>query len=358
MPLPPVYGHDALRARLAGTLQARKLPPALLLLGPSGVGKQRLGQWLAAGLLCESGPGAPCGACHSCHLADSLLHPDIHWFFPVARPKGDEAKQVEEAEELLGEAVAARRENPLYGRPDGMHGLFLPLVRLLHRQAMMRPVMGRVKVFLVGDAERLVPQASSPEAANAMLKVLEEPPPDTHFILTTTDSAALLPTIRSRLVPLRVRRLSAAEVARFLREVPDPPVAGDEAERRAAAAFGSIGAALEQREEAGDVAAAAERLLEAARRGPAARYRYALGVKSFGARSDFSETLDAAAELLRDDLAQRLRGAGGEGHAEVPAERLLEAIRELDRAKGWARGNVNPQLIVAHLTRALGELGL
>jgi len=358
VPLPPVYGHEALRARLAGTLKAGKLPPALLLLGPPGVGKQRLGQWLAAGLLCESGPGAPCGSCHSCRLVNSLQHPDVHWFFPVARPKGDESKQVEEAEDLLGEAVAARRESPLYGRPDGMHGIFLPLVRLLHRQAMMRPVMGRAKVFLVGDAERLVPQASSPEAANAMLKVLEEPPPDTHFILTTTDAAALMPTIRSRLVPLRVRRLAAADVARFLREVPKPPVADAEAERRAEAAFGSIGDALEQREESGDAAAAAERLLEAARRGPEARYRYALGVKWFGARSDFSETLDAAAELLRDDLAQRLRGAGSEAHAEVPAERLLEAIRELDRAKGWARGNVNPQLIVAHLTRALGELGL
>ena len=356
MPLHPVYGHEALRARLAGTLKAHKLPPALLLLGPPGVGKQRLGQWIAAGLLCESGPGEPCGSCHSCRLVNSLLHPDVHWYFPVARPKGDEAKQVEEAEETLGEAVAARRENPLYGRPDGLFAIFLPMVRLLHRQAMMRPVMGRAKVFLVGDAERLVPQASSPEAANAMLKVLEEPPPDTHFILTTTDAAALLPTIRSRLVPLRVRRLPAAEVARFLREVPDPPLAEADAARRAEAAFGSIGDALEQREDAADVAAAAQRILDAARRGPAARYRYALGVKFFGARSDFSETLDAAAEVLRDELAQRLRG--GESHAEVTAERLLEAIRELDRAKGWARGNVNPQLIVAHLTHALGEMGL
>jgi len=255
--------------------------------------------------------------------------------------------------------VAARRQDPLYGRPDGLHAIFLPLVRLLHRQAMMRPVMGRVKVFIVGDADRLVPQASSPEAANAMLKVLEEPPPDTHFVLTTREPASLLPTIRSRLVPLRVRRLPSATVARFLREVPQPPVPAAEAERRAEAAFGSIGDALEERAEGAESAAAARRLLESSRRGAAARYRYALGVKAYGARGDFSETLGAAAELLRDDLAQRLRGAaGGRTGAEVPAERLVDAIRELDRAQGWARGNVNPQLIVAHLTRALGELGL
>ena len=358
MPLHPVYGHDQLRERLAGTLQAGKLPPALLLVGPSGIGKQRLGHWIAAGLLCESGPGAPCETCHSCRLAAALLHPDIHWFFPVARPKGDEAKQVEEAEELLGEALAARREQPLYGRPDGLHGLFLPLVRLLHRRATMRPVMGRVKVFIVGAADRLVPQASSQEAANAMLKVLEEPPPDTHFILTTSEPAALLPTIRSRLVPLRVRRLGTADVARFLREVPQPPVAAAEATRRAESAFGSIGDALDQHDESRDTAAAAQRLLDVARGTRAARYRSALGVRSFGARGDFSETLDAAAELLRDELAQRLRGAGGTGRAAVPAESLVEAIREIEKAKGWARGNVNPQLIQAHLGRTLGALGL
>ncbi len=56
--------------------------------------------------------------------------------------------------------------------------------------------------------------------------------------------------------------------------------------------------------------------------------------------------------------AQRLRGTGGADQSAVPAERLLEAIRELERAKSWARGNVNPQLIVAHLGRTLAEIGL
>jgi len=361
VPLPPLYGHDELKTRLAGSLKARKLPPALLLVGPPGIGKQRLALWIAAGLLCETGPGVPCGSCHSCHLVDTLQHPDVHWFFPMARPKGEESKQVEEAEETLGEALAARRANPLYGRPDGLHAIFLPMVRLLHRRAVMRPVMGRAKVFVVGDAERLVPQASSPEAANAMLKVLEEPPPDTYFVLTTAEPSALLPTIRSRLVPLRLRRLRGSDVARFLCEVPTPPVPAAEAERRARTAYGSIGAALEDGGDAESVQAGARRLLEVARGDAAARFRHALGVRPYGARSDFSEVLDAAAELLRDGLEQRLRGAGdggGEGAAEAPAERILEAIREIERAKSWARGNVNPQLIVAHLGRVLAEIGV
>jgi len=355
MALHPVYGHEELRARLATSMRAGRLPTALLLAGAPGVGKQRLGLWVAAGLLCEQGPGEPCGACHSCHLASTLSHPDIHWFFPILRPKGEEDKQAEEAEELLAQAVQARREQPLYAPPDGMAGIFLPLVRVLHRSAQMRPAMGKRKVFLVGEAERLVPQASSPEAANALLKVLEEPPPDTWFILTAAEPASLLPTIRSRLVQLRVHRLRASEVARFLSEVPQPPLPPAEAKRRADLAGGSIGAALAEGGEHGSADAAGRTLLEAAARGPIARLRYALGVRWYGGRGEFTETLAAAADLLRDRLAERLRNPGAGRADEPPATGVLEAIREIERARKLARGNVNPQLIVADLTRRLAE---
>jgi DNA polymerase III subunit delta' len=352
--LHPVYGHDELRERLATSMRAGKLPTALLLAGAPGVGKQRLGLWIAAGLLCEQGPGEPCGTCHSCRLAANLSHPDLNWFFPIPRLKGDEDKQAEEAEEILAQAVQARREQPLYARPDGMAAIFLPLVRALHRRAQMRPAMARRKVFVIGEAERLVPQASSPEAANALLKVLEEPPPDTWFVLTASEPGSLLPTIRSRLVQLRVRRLKTAEVTRFLAEVPQPPLSAAEAKRRADLAGGSIGAALAEGAGAGDTDADARALLEAAQRGRLARLRFALAVKSFGGRGDFTATLNAAADVLRDRLAERLRhpATAGEG---PPATGLLEAIREIERAKKLARGNVNPQLIAADLTRALAE---
>jgi DNA polymerase-3 subunit delta' len=353
VPIHPVYGHDELRLRLATSMHAGRLPTALLLTGAPGVGKQRLGLWIAQGLLCESGPGEPCNACHSCHLASSLSHPDIHWFFPITRPRGEEDKQAEEAEELLGQAVAARRDQPLYARPDGMAAIFLPLVRVLHRRAQMRPAMGRSKVFVVGEAERLVPQASSQEAANALLKVLEEPPPDTYFILTTAEPASLLPTIRSRLVTLRVRRLKAAEVVRFLTAVPQPPLGPAEARRRAELAGGSIGAALALDAERADAAAAAQALLDAAAHGREARLRLVLGLKPFGGRGDFTDTLAAAGELLRDRLAAQLR-APATGAA-PPATGLLEAIRDIERARKLARGNGNPQLIAADLTRRLAE---
>jgi DNA polymerase-3 subunit delta' len=357
VPLHPLYGHDALRQRLATAVAARRLPPALLLVGAAGVGKQRLGLWLAQGLVCEQGPGAPCETCHACRLALQLSHPDVHWFFPIQRPRADDAKQVEEAEEALGAALAARRESPLYGPADGMHALYLPLVRALHRRAQLRPAMARCKVFVVGEADRLVPQASSPEAANAMLKVLEEPPPDTFFILTTTQPAALLPTIRSRVVVLRVGRLAPEVIARFLQEVPQPPVPTAEARRRAERADGAIGAALAASRAGGAAGGAAAEgaraLLAAAERGGVARWRYALGVRSFGGRGEFTDLLDAAAELLRDAVAVQLRS--GAGAAADSSTRLLAQVRAIDQTRRLAQGNVNPQLLAADLLRRLAE---
>ena len=351
MPLPPLYGHDDLLARLTGALDAGRLPPALLLTGPYGVGKQRLALWVAAGLLCERGPGAPCGACTACRLVSTLSHPDLHWFFPIPRPKGDEAKQAEEAEEALGAAIAQRREQPLYGRSDGMHALFLPLVRVLHRRAQMRPAMARRKVFIVAEADRLVPQASSQEAANAMLKVLEEPPPDTYFILTTAELPAVLPTIRSRLVQVRVKRLATPLVERFLLEQVEPKPAPAAARRRAERAGGSIGEALALAGESEAIREAGADLVSVARRGDPARWRYVLGVKPFQARGAFTDTLEAALDQLKDDLERRLRGAGQAG----PAEPLLAAIRHVEQARRLAQGNVNPQLIAADLLKRLSE---
>jgi DNA polymerase-3 subunit delta' len=353
--LHPLIGHQELRDRLTTALHAGTLPPALLLVGPRGVGKQRLGLWLAQGIVCENGPGTPCGSCQSCRMAASLGHPDIHWFFPIPRPKGDESKQVEEAEETLGVQIAARRENSAWTRPDGLSALFLPLVRSLHRRAQMRPAMARSKVFLVAEAERLVPQASSQEAANAMLKVLEEPPPDTYFVLTTAEPAGLLPTIKSRMVQLRVGRLKPPEVAKFLTEVAGLPA--PEAKRRADMAAGSIGDALEAGSTGSDDRAAADALLEAARHGALARHRYAFNVKPAGARGDFTTTLDAAAERLRDDLARRLRDAGAGAADDAPATQLAAQLKEIERARKLAQGNVNPQLIVADLLRRLAEAG-
>ena len=106
-----------------------------------------------------------------------LAHADLHWFVPIPRPKAaDPDKAVEEAAQALAEVMEERRTQPLYGPPDGMASHSMASVRLLHRQAALTAVEGGRRVFILGDAERLVPQESSQEAANALLKLLEEPP--------------------------------------------------------------------------------------------------------------------------------------------------------------------------------------
>src|SRR5690348_8885851 len=220
MPIPPLYGHEGIRNRLVGAIASGRLPQSLLLEGPRGVGKQRLALWLAQALVCENrekGQGEGCGACQHCKLVLTLSHPDVHWFVPVELSKkgADADKQVELVEEALADELAARRERPLYEPPSGLASHGIASVRLLLRRLALTPALARRKVFILGDAERLVPQIGAEAAANALLKALEEPPADTVFVLTAAEPEALLPTILSRVVRVRVARLADSIVALF-----------------------------------------------------------------------------------------------------------------------------------------------
>jgi hypothetical protein len=205
------------------------------------VGKQRLALWLAALLQCDeagapaSGAGEPCGECRSCRLARRLEHPDIHWFFPLPRPKGAGSREKlrEKLEEARMEALERRRREPLARvSEEGSTGIYLAAVQEMRDRASRRPAMGPRSIFVVGEAEAMVPQAANPEAANAFLKLLEEPPEDTYVVLTSSRPGALLPTIRSRVLSLPVSPLSDREIIRdFLAE--HAGADRDEAERAA-----------------------------------------------------------------------------------------------------------------------------
>jgi len=352
MSLRPIYGHEALLHRLAGAIATSRFPQATLFTGPPGVGKQRLALWAAQGLLCAApSQGVPCGECDGCRRARDLTHPDLHWFVPIPRPKaGDADKQVEEARETLGAAIAERRENPLWQPPDRMSSHSLASVRLLHRMAWVTPFSGERKVFVLGDAERLVVQEASQEAANALLKVLEEPPQDTTLILTAADPEALLPTIRSRLVTLRVSRVTDGDVRRFLSTELDPPLAGRALERRTVLAEGSIGRALWADEEGEGADRRAAELLEAVSAGAEGWAAQALGQAPWAARGDFTGLLDALAVRLRAGLAEDA------ARDESRLTARLEALRRVEEARAAAQGNVNPQLALAVLASDLERL--
>src|SRR3989449_9443361 len=331
MPIPPLYGHAGIRHRLVGAIASGRLPQALLFEGPPGVGKQRLALWLAQALVCEGTgdpkglpDGEPCGKCHPCKLVLNLSHPDVHWFVPLELSKkgGDADKQVELVEEALGEEMAARRQEPLYEPPSGLASHGIAAVRLLLRRLVLTPAMGRRKVFVIGDAERLVTHTGAEAAANALLKALEEPPADTVFVLTSAAPDALLPTILSRVVRVRVARLGDSVVAAFAQQ--ELGVTGQrDLGQRVALADGRIGKLLADGEGRARGADAADRFLAAVGARPGGRYGFALGLQPFQARGGLTHMLGGLLERVRDQAR-----AGGEAGKGVGAVRQgLQAAR-------------------------------
>jgi DNA polymerase-3 subunit delta' len=276
---------------------------------------------------------------------------------PVPRPKAGEAdKQVDELAQAVEETLAARRANPLYGPPGGMAGHFVATARLLQRRAALTPAQGSRKVFLLAEADRLVPQEASQEAANALLKLLEEPPADTQFVLTVTDPNLLLPTVRSRTVALRLGRLPDRLVEQFLAERLEPRPSQEQLRGMVARAGGAIGRAIIDGDETARARQAAREVMEATRKGEAARAERALKQGAWSARGDFSAMLEALADLLGEEargLSDSDSGSATKSGSGLP--QLVQARERVLEARDLAQGNVNPQLLLAALQADLAE---
>jgi DNA polymerase-3 subunit delta' len=285
-----------------------------------------------------------------------LTHPDLTWFFPRPRLK-DPDPSLADVRGDYGEAIADRvKAHGLYAPASGTDGIYVATVRALVQSAAMAPSMAKRKVFVVGDADRMVPQEGSEFAANAFLKLLEEPPADTNLILTSSEPGALLPTIRSRVVSVRVPLLSEPAVREFVSDervtqrLRHDGVKGSPDEL-AQLAGGAPGHLLDH--ESRSVAAAqAKRLLDAATSSDrAARYQASLSQGSARARGSFSDTLDALTGLLHE----RAQAAVAR-RDDVTAVGAARAVSVVERAKEQASGNANPQLVSAALLRELGGL--
>lgn len=318
------------------------------------MGKQQVALWLARTLLCERPDQAPCGACKACRMTAEAQHPDLHWYFPRPRLK-DSDPDVSDVREDIGEAIAERLSNGgVYEAPGGDEGIHVATVRAIVQTAAISPAMASRKVFVIGDADRMVAQEGAEYAANAFLKLLEEPPADTTIILTSSEPGALLPTIRSRVVSVRVSPIAPGDVQAFLDNavVADHlDFGGKKSDELVTLAAGAPGRLI-GREAWQQALAVAERLLEAAAsHDRAPRLRVALSQGASGARGKFSDTLDALTVLLH----QRSRSAAQRGN-EAAALGAARAIDAVERAKELASGNVNPQLVTASLLHTLAPL--
>jgi DNA polymerase-3 subunit delta' len=289
----------------------------------------------------------------------------------MPRPKraGSKKKLRDTIEAQRQERLGQLRATPETRLDEGeVTGIYLTAVENIRSQASRRPAMGRIAVFIVAEADRMVPQTASPEAANAFLKLLEEPPDFAYLILTTSRPQALLPTIRSRTAGLRVAPLTDADVERFLIE--DRGLAQGDARTVARRAEGSIGRALGLTSQTDDASAlTADRLLAAALRAdPGSRYTTAGQFTAQGARSILAPALEELEERLRDVLCY---ASGATDLARDPGKsaRILErwpveesavlaALAAVERAREDAHRNLNPQatvsVLLADMSVALG----
>lgn len=176
MRLEDLVGQARAVSILRNALRRDRVAHAYLFSGPEFVGKSTAAALFAQALNCEATEGElPCGVCRSCQLGASGSHPDMR-----VVGIGTDAESGRRTEISIDQI----RQNPRKPRQTP-----LPLLQDVH----LKPAIGRHKVYTVDPADRM-----TAEAANALLKVLEEPPPHVVLTLVTSQPSALLPTVLSR----------------------------------------------------------------------------------------------------------------------------------------------------------------
>jgi DNA polymerase III gamma/tau subunit len=280
---------EILRAALA----ARKLHHAYVFEGPVGAGKVATARALAMALECESPDPAArrdgCGQCAPCAKIEAGTHPDVIWFDMT--PKG----LTERVRELLGTLG-------------------------------FRPHEGRARVIVFDPAHALAPVPERAEAANVLLKTLEEPPADTHFILVTAEPKRLPITVRSRCQRVRFVEREAAAIDGEEQLLESLRTAAEA--RTAASAFAAASELAADRDEAIALTAALWR-----------RLRDAVLVR----------------EQLDEARVAPARAQAARAWAEWPTAGLLAAMRATDEITESLRGNVAPSLAMEHLVLTLRE---
>lgn len=180
-----VVGHKDILKYISSAVENNRASHAYILNGERGSGKKMLANLFAMTLLCETGDNEPCGKCHSCKQAESGNHPDI---------------------------IRVTHEKPNSISVDDIR-------TQVNNTVDIKPYQGPYKVYIIPQADMMTPQAQ-----NAILKTIEEPPSYAVFLLLTENAETLLPTINSRCVMLKLRNIKDTLIKKYLMEnleIPD-----------------------------------------------------------------------------------------------------------------------------------------
>lgn len=318
-----VVGQDGAKEVLGRTLASGRVAHGYCFLGPSGVGRKLTALAFAQALNCLAEGGRPCGACLACRKIATGNHPDVR----VIVPDGLTLK-IEQARELA-------------------------------REVSYRPLEGRFKVYVLDDAERM-----TLPTANALLKTLEEPPPQVVLILICRNPRMLPLTVLSRCQIVRFRPLAEGE---FVAALGQRGVATAEARLLARICQGRLGLAMEG--EGGQVIEQRNQALDLLRgvreKGAEALF---VGVEPMGRDRPRAELILEAWRLWYRDLLWLKAGAPEDGvvnsdclpelHRQVAVYSMEEILRDMETLREiWQalQSNVSPRL---GLEVALMTIGL
>lgn len=314
-----IVGHEREIHRLREMMREERLPHALLFAGPQGVGKRRVAETLAAGILCGR-EEAPCGSCASCLAMQRGNHPDYYLLEPETAGKAGRSIKIEQ-------------------------------VRAMQTEASRMPILSGRRVVLIDGAELM-----NEAAENSLLKTLEEPVGQVVFLLVTSARASLLDTILSRCMPLSFGMLEQEEVRTVLMQ---QGISAQQAERWARLSDGSPGRAIQLVQHGGqEMQQKVWEFLEQMEH-LSMRQVFVQG-KELGelSRDAVGEWLGCLLTLLRDLLLLHLDGGSMLlYHPELrerllamlgsfPEQRLFFLVEQVRETQGRLRTNVNLRLLM------------
>jgi DNA polymerase-3 subunit delta' len=359
-------GQDEARRILHHALLNNRLAHAYLFLGPSGSGRRHLAIELARVLNCARGVEIAsindC-ACNSCTSMRQWRHVNLHTILPLPATEKGKKEKVEASDKALAEMLTVLGKDSFAQlRYTGTGEILIEYIRDLRNRLSLAPDLAGTRVIIIYPAENL-----NDEAANALLKLLEEPPEACIFILIAESSRDLLPTILSRCQQIRFQPLNRDLIETAL--VSRKQASEVEAKKIAALSQGSYTRAVQLAQgEAGKIAEESLEFLRAAVSGNAGKIAEViqLWTPSANSKTSLHESLDflkmwlldsIAASAGEDTLQATARIIGGTdtalkigkyGHA-----RLSRALEEVEEAKLSLESNALPALALTVLALKL-----
>ena len=245
-----VIGQQAVKQRLMQMESEGRLPHAIMLCGPAGSGKMALALTFASYLLCSNhkGNSEACGTCNSCAMLRKWQHPDLHFTYPTIKRASMGADHKPVSDDFAAEWNRLLAQGPYFSMDSWLNEIEAENQQAiitagesdnLSHKLSMKSSQGGYKVSLIWLPERM-----NGECANKLLKLIEEPPTHTLFIMVCEEPDKLLETIRSRVQRIDVRKIDTADIEQAL--MAKRGIDSDTAHRLARIANGNWLKAVEQ----------------------------------------------------------------------------------------------------------------